>query len=333
MIGGRYEIPKGTPITVLTPMLHRDPASGAPTPRSSTRTTWRRAKLRAVPPNAYKPFGTGQRACIGRQFALQEAVLVLGMVLQRFEFIDYARLRAEDEDHADRQAGRDPDPGAAAPNRPLDRAPAAAPASPYVAAKVLSSPEPATRVTAARHGTPLTVLFGSNLGTAEGLATNSRRRAPIAASTSRSGRSTSTSAPAGRTVRRSSSARPTTGPRPTTRTSSAKWVRDPETATDAWAGVVVLGVRVRQHRVGGDLPGRTHAARRRSWRRTARPGCTRGARATPGSDFDAQYRDWHAGLWTDVADALDLPADVAERRERPARASRSRWSTGRSPTR
>ena len=48
---------------------------------------------RAKIPNAYKPFGTGQRACIGRQFALQEAVLVLGMLLQRFEFIDFANYQ------------------------------------------------------------------------------------------------------------------------------------------------------------------------------------------------------------------------------------------------
>ena len=27
-------------------------------------------------------------------------------------------------------------------------------------------------------------------------------------------------------------------------------------------------------------------------------------------DFDAAYRDWHAGLWSDVATALDLPAEI-----------------------
>ena len=31
------------------------------------------------------PFGTGLRACIGRQFALHEATLVLGLLLRRYD--------------------------------------------------------------------------------------------------------------------------------------------------------------------------------------------------------------------------------------------------------
>jgi len=37
-------------------------------------------------PNAWKPFGNGTRGCIGRPFAWQEALLVLAMLLQNFDF-------------------------------------------------------------------------------------------------------------------------------------------------------------------------------------------------------------------------------------------------------
>ncbi|MYS47978.1 cytochrome P450, partial [Streptomyces sp. SID5998] len=41
--------------------------------------------VRARPPHVFKPFGTGARACIGRQFALHEATLVLGLLLRRYD--------------------------------------------------------------------------------------------------------------------------------------------------------------------------------------------------------------------------------------------------------
>jgi cytochrome P450/NADPH-cytochrome P450 reductase len=37
-------------------------------------------------PDCWKPFGTGVRACIGRPFAWQEAMLVVAMLLQNFDF-------------------------------------------------------------------------------------------------------------------------------------------------------------------------------------------------------------------------------------------------------
>jgi cytochrome P450 len=40
----------------------------------------------AVPRFSYLPFGAGPRVCVGAQFALTEAVLVLAMLVQRFKF-------------------------------------------------------------------------------------------------------------------------------------------------------------------------------------------------------------------------------------------------------
>ncbi len=44
-------------------------------------------RIRSRPAHVYKPFGTGERACIGRQFALHEAVLVLGTILRRYDIV------------------------------------------------------------------------------------------------------------------------------------------------------------------------------------------------------------------------------------------------------
>ena len=38
-----------------------------------------------VPRNAWKPFGNGARACIGRAFAEQEMILNVALILQRFQ--------------------------------------------------------------------------------------------------------------------------------------------------------------------------------------------------------------------------------------------------------
>lgn len=83
VLGGKYRMNQGDWAIVLLPLLHRDPEVWSDPDRfDPDRFAPGQAKTR--PPHAYKPFGTGQRACIGRQFALHEAVLALGLVLHRY---------------------------------------------------------------------------------------------------------------------------------------------------------------------------------------------------------------------------------------------------------
>jgi cytochrome P450/NADPH-cytochrome P450 reductase len=95
VIGGRYLLEKGTTAMVLVGMLHRDKQVWGEEAEEFDPDHFSPENQAKTPPNAIKPFGTGQRACIGRQFALQEATLVLSMLLQRFEFIDYTNYQLE----------------------------------------------------------------------------------------------------------------------------------------------------------------------------------------------------------------------------------------------
>ncbi len=89
VIGGKYELKKRTFVTVLTLMLHRDKSVWGESPDVFNPDHFHKDAIAGRPINAYKPFGNGQRACIGRQFAIQEATLVIAMILQRFELIDH----------------------------------------------------------------------------------------------------------------------------------------------------------------------------------------------------------------------------------------------------
>ena len=95
VIAGKYRLEKDTAVTVLIGMLHRDRQVWGEDPEQFDPDRFSAENRAKIPPNAYKPFGDGRRACIGRQFALQEATLVLAMILQRFELIDFANYRLE----------------------------------------------------------------------------------------------------------------------------------------------------------------------------------------------------------------------------------------------
>src|SRR5216683_1853904 len=164
-IGGQYKLRKNTFVLVLVLALHRDPSVWGPNPDAFDPENFSREAEAARPVNAWKPFGNGQRACIGRGFAMHEAALAIGMILQRFKLIDVHRyqlalketltmkpdgfkLKVRPRNETERGVfGGSAATAAAAPKAP--RAPTTRPG----------------------HNTPMLVLYGSNLGSAEELAT------------------------------------------------------------------------------------------------------------------------------------------------------------------
>lgn len=168
-LAGRYAIDPSDVLMVLVPMLHRDPQAWGDDAEAFRPERFAREAAERLPSNAWKPFGTGLRSCIGRGFAMQEAHLVLAMVLHRFDLTadDPAYALAITETltikpkgfniRARRRIAGEVRPAAmpaatampSAPQRPLGFAPAAGPAGPT---------------------TPLLVLYGSNTGSCEAFA-------------------------------------------------------------------------------------------------------------------------------------------------------------------
>jgi cytochrome P450/NADPH-cytochrome P450 reductase len=87
IIGGQYRLTKDYPVTLLILALHRDPKVWE-SPERFDIDRFLPEREAALHPHAYKPFGNGVRACIGRQFALVEAKLALAVILQNFALHD-----------------------------------------------------------------------------------------------------------------------------------------------------------------------------------------------------------------------------------------------------
>jgi cytochrome P450/NADPH-cytochrome P450 reductase len=88
-LGGKYHIKAGAPLVTLFPMIHRDPVAygeDAEEFRPERMLDEEFERRNKEFPNCWKPFGNGMRACIGRPFAWQEALLVLAILLQNFNF-------------------------------------------------------------------------------------------------------------------------------------------------------------------------------------------------------------------------------------------------------
>ncbi|HWZ37829.1 MAG TPA: cytochrome P450 [Bradyrhizobium sp.] len=164
-IGGKYKLKKGTFITILVTALHRDPSVWGPNPDAFNPENFSREAEAARPVNAWKPFGNGQRACIGRGFAMHEAALAIGMILQRFRLIDVHRYQM----HLKETLTIKPE-GFKIKVRPRSDKDRGAFAGPTATAATAPK-APRAPTTRPGHNTPMLVLYGSNLGSAEELAT------------------------------------------------------------------------------------------------------------------------------------------------------------------
>ncbi|MFJ4781831.1 cytochrome P450 [Streptomyces sp. NPDC088794] len=85
VLAGGHPMRRGAWALVLTAMLHRDPEVWGADAERFDPDRFDPKSVRSRVPHTFKPFGTGARACIGRQFALHEATLVLGLLLRRYE--------------------------------------------------------------------------------------------------------------------------------------------------------------------------------------------------------------------------------------------------------
>ncbi|KUL41871.1 cytochrome P450 [Streptomyces regalis] len=160
MLGGRIPLRAGQSVTVLAPMLHRQPVWGDnPELFDPTRFTPEAEAARSV--HAFKPFGTGERACIGRQFALHEATMLLAMLVHRYRLQDHADYRLTIKETLTLKP--DGFTLTLAPRTPADRVHTPLPgAAPAATQAVLDTAALPARV---RPGTSALFLHGSNYGT------------------------------------------------------------------------------------------------------------------------------------------------------------------------
>ncbi|MDR4173932.1 bifunctional cytochrome P450/NADPH--P450 reductase [Bacillus nitratireducens] len=158
ILGGEYPLKQGEEITVLIPQLHRDKTIWGEDVEEFRPERFENPSM--IPQHAFKPFGNGQRACIGQQFAIHEATLVLGMMLKHFDFYDYKNYELDIKETLTLK------PEGFTVKAVSKKIPLGGIHTPYHEQVEKIVPNAVDKA----HNTPLLVLYGSNMGTAEGIA-------------------------------------------------------------------------------------------------------------------------------------------------------------------
>ncbi|KAI0203711.1 cytochrome P450 [Astrocystis sublimbata] len=85
VIGGKYRISKDDVVICNIRGLHHDRRVWGDDADDFRPERLMDGRWEKLPPNSWKPFGNGSRACIGRAFAEQEMLMATAMLLQRFQ--------------------------------------------------------------------------------------------------------------------------------------------------------------------------------------------------------------------------------------------------------
>lgn len=299
VIGGKYTIPKGSYTSVLVPMLHRDPSVWGDNPDAFNPDNFSREAEAARPPEAYKPFGNGQRACIGRQFAMQEAILVLSMILQRFQLFNHTDYELDIKETLSLK----PDGF----KIKVRKRPEAFRGTGSVVSAV-SETQFSNQARRPKHGTPLLVLYGSNLGTSEGFARHVAQSGEVNGFETRL-------AP----LDEYAGALPTNGAviivsssyngaPPNNAAKFVNWLKTANPGVADGVNYAVFGCGSRDWAATFQTVPRLIDEQLRTL--GARPLAPRGE-ADAREDLEGQFHDWFDPLWEEIGDALDVGIDFS----------------------
>ncbi|NRD79235.1 cytochrome P450 [Bacillus sp. BRMEA1] len=162
LLAGKYPLKKRDVVNIFNLKLHRDRAAWGDDVDEFKPERFTDPKK--VPHHAFKPFGNGQRACIGRQFALHESALVIGLILKHFQLVDHTNYQLEVKETLTLKPNnfkmqvrsRQNEGSIFFSENPNEK-------TSHISEKLEST-------NIHTHLTPLLVLYGSNMGTAEGIA-------------------------------------------------------------------------------------------------------------------------------------------------------------------
>ncbi|KAI0426765.1 cytochrome P450 [Xylaria sp. FL1042] len=85
-LGARYQIHRGQTAMIFIPALHRDPDVFGDDADEFRPERMTEDNIKALPKNAFIPFGNSPRNCIGSHFAIQEAMVAVAVLFQKFDF-------------------------------------------------------------------------------------------------------------------------------------------------------------------------------------------------------------------------------------------------------